>query len=173
MTPSERAKVFEVMFERVMSILDESDESAQFKNFLELVGEPNVRYDETPKDRLYEFYEYGISLDYDISQKRFSSISFMFDTASIRSGEFEPYEGGLPMGLQWNDSCADAEIKFGIAPESARWIPGNQNPKADAKSRASSFWQTYLKTPLHYILIFDSPDRGLHHVGVSSPGRET
>jgi hypothetical protein len=169
MAPHERAMVFALLYERAMAILNESEDSSQFNRFLELVGEPSNQYD-IRTHRTFDFYKFGISLGYEISLKRFFLVEFMFDTHGIRDGDVERYEGTLPMGLKWSDSGAEAEAKFGIAPKSARWIQGCQHSSCDAKNQECHFRQKYVKSSLHYTLIFENAEGGLGFVGVSTPG---
>jgi hypothetical protein len=151
--------------ELVMELIGKRDDSPEFQNFLRVVGEPST-VDKVGSMKSYSFYQLGLDFDYETVRQSFDSITFELDTAGIRSGEIQPYTHDLPVGIKLTDSCAEVERKLGVKPESSYWVEGCQSSHCDAKSRASDYWQHYQVPPYYFTFIFDSPEGGLHLLGV-------
>ena len=148
-----------------MKLFGKRDTSGEFLRVLALAGELSETY-EIRTTRFYNFRQSGLDIWYELERESFYSIGFEFDTAGVRSGGIKPYEGDLPAGIKRSDSCEEVERKLGTKPEHSGWVRGCQSSSCDVKSRASSYWQHYTVPPYHFTIIFDSPEGGLHLLGM-------
>jgi len=166
MKHARRVQFCDDLYARVFELLGKREDSNEYQKFVHIMGKPCHNSAAGPY-RVFSFHKLGLLIDYDTRLEGFSSITFQFDTASVRLGTVTPYRGGLPFDIKRTDDVYEVERKVGVKPESAGWVKGCQSPSCDAKSRASDYWQHYDVPPYRLTAIFDSPHDGLGMLVIS------
>lgn len=146
------------LYDHTVELLGKYHDGPELAEFMRLIGRP-TDIGSTRTSKFFYYWDLGFSIT-SISGV-IAMATFCHDTASIRSGREAKYSGYLPAGIQWTDTCKQAEEKLGRSPESVGWVRGCQSESCDEISRASDFWQHYEIPPFHYTLIFRNEKDGL------------
>lgn len=151
--------------EQLIKLFEKDDQSEEFLEIVQAIGKPSSRY-EIRNHRFYDFDHCGLALIYNQHTKRFESVSFMFDTVSNRLGQVSRYQGNLPAGILWSDSCLEIEAKFGVKAFRERWVQGCSSNSCTPGSKDRSYWKDYKIASVEYCLIFASEYGGLGMVSI-------
>ncbi len=153
------------MCKLVTDVLNKSKKSEEFKTLLAAVGDPSRQFEVGPA-RFYDFHQCGLDLTYHVEHDKFWMATFEYDTAGVRSGEVHKYNGDLPGGIEWSDSCAVVDQKLGIKAYDEGWVSGCTSTSCDIKSRNADYWKHYQLAKYEMTLIFESDEGGLGMVSL-------
>jgi hypothetical protein len=153
------------IYERMMELLNQSDDSTLFHEWLKDINEEPDIQTAGPTDQellLYFFRRQGIRLKALADKgppRRFFQIALHINSWEVESGYCNAYSGGLPCNIEAADSLDVVKRKFGIA--------GNEPMDTRYLDTHSVTTLRYDLWPLHITFSFKNADGQMHIVHVT------
>ena len=111
------------MFELILSLLGKSIDGPEFRQLVQQIGAPSSVYDvpidETNTLRMFEFYEFGFGVAYNLQSNAFRTIGCEYCSPS-KLRPMEPFPEPGPSGIDPKDSKRAVQKKMTVLPISSR-----------------------------------------------------
>jgi len=117
------------LYDQLFNLLGTGDDSLEFKQVLQKIGEPNQVY-EIDANKFYQFNQSGFEIVYDKDKKRFWMLGCEYSTKPVKDGTMVSFPDDLYGGIKSTDTPKEIEEKLGVKPNSFRQFKESDNYSA-------------------------------------------